>query len=103
MVMQSRGSRRLAWARRAVLSTASLSCLGAGWNGRFDPLTRAKMILALLGVTILGIGMIVMLVLGGRFVRRRTQTKSMQPSRIFPSDWPDRPHRKPPEIDVEDE
>jgi len=101
MVVPSSGSRRVAWARRAVLSIALLSCLGAGWNDKFDPVTRAKMILALLGVTVLGIGMIVMLVLGGRFVRRRLHAKSTQASRIFASDWPDRPRRKPPEMDNE--
>jgi hypothetical protein len=98
MVAPSSVSHRLTWARGAVLSIGLLSCVGADWNDKFDPLTRAKMILALLGMTVLGIGMIVMLVLGGRFIRRRMNTKSTQPSRVFASDWPDRPRRKPPEV-----
>src|SRR3954470_4844282 len=103
MVAPSSGPRWLAWTGRAVLSIAPLNCLAAGWNDRFDPVTRAKMILALLGVTVLGIGTIVMVVLGGRFIRRRIQVKPTQASRIFPSDWPDRPRAKPPGADDENE
>jgi len=99
MVRSSRENRRFATAGRTILSVAVLSLvlvcsLGARWNEAFDPVTRAKMMLALIGVTILGIGMIVTLLLTGRFIRRLMEIKPTQPSHIFPSDWPDRPRRK---------
>jgi hypothetical protein len=57
---------------------------------RLDPVTRTKVIMALLGLVILGLGAIVCVRLGGRWVKRVVRSKpdeSKTPSAEIPSDW----------------
>lgn len=57
---------------------------------RLDPLTRTKVIMALLALVILGLGAIVCVRLGGRWVKRVVRSKPEQPkasSGEIPSDW----------------
>ena len=45
---------------------------------QLDPATRARLLLALLAIVVLGVGLIVLVVLGGRMVRR--WSRSLPPS-----------------------
>lgn len=49
-------------------------------TGELDPATRATLLLALLAIIVLGIGLIVMVILGGRMVRR--WARLTPPSRV---------------------
>jgi hypothetical protein len=53
-----------------------------------DPATRASLLLALLGIILAGVGLIVIVILGGRMVRRWSRFST--PSRPVPK--PSRPH-----------
>jgi hypothetical protein len=48
--------------------------------GELDPATRATLLLALLAIIVLGVGLIVMVILGGRMVRR--WARLTPPSRV---------------------
>ncbi len=45
---------------------------------RLPPLIKAKVLLALLGLVVLGLGMSLLIVLGGRYVRRLSRTGNAQ-------------------------
>jgi hypothetical protein len=42
---------------------------------RLPPLIKARVLMALLGIVVLGLGMILMVILGGRYVRRLSRAK----------------------------
>lgn len=57
-----------------------------------DPVTRGRLMMALLAIALLGVGMIVMVILGARMVRRRIRLPPLErretplpPKRIFRS------------------
>jgi hypothetical protein len=57
---------------------------------RLDPLTRTKVVMALLALVLLGLGTIVCIRLGGRWVKRMVRSKqvdSKAASEQLPSDW----------------
>jgi hypothetical protein len=57
---------------------------------RLPPVEKARLLMALLGIVLLGLGMILMIVLGGRYVRRLSRTQA--PLRSKPEEtW----YRKP--------
>lgn len=49
---------------------------------RIDAFTRAKLIMAILGLVLLGVGLVVMVMMGGRYVRRlaRHRPEPMRPT-----------------------
>lgn len=51
-----------------------------------EPLLRAKLLMALAGLVVLGLGMLAMIVLGGRYARRIART-SLPPSRTHEDRW----------------
>jgi hypothetical protein len=57
---------------------------------RLDPVTRTKVVMALLALVLLGLGAIVCIRLGGRWVKRVVRAKPEEPktpSAEIPSDW----------------
>lgn len=57
---------------------------------RLDPVTRTKVVMALLALVLLGLGAIVCIRLGGRWVKRVVRSKPEEPktpSAEIPSDW----------------
>ncbi len=67
---------------------------------RLPPVTKARILMALLGIILLGLALILMIVLGGRYVRRLSRSKvAARPQRE--DDW----YRKPltPTSDPSDE
>lgn len=57
---------------------------------RLPPVVKAKVLLALLGLVVLGLGMTLLIVLGGRYVRRLSRAGDAPTKRIDEA-W----HRKP--------
>jgi hypothetical protein len=57
---------------------------------RLDPQNRAKVLMALLGLVLVGIGLVALTVMAGRQVLRIART-SHGPTRRYEDDW----HRKP--------
>lgn len=51
-----------------------------------EPLLRAKLMMALAGLVVLGIGMLALVILGGRFARRVARTP-LPPSRMHDDRW----------------
>lgn len=54
--------------------------------GAIEPMLRAKLMMALLALVVLGLGLMVMIVLGGRYARRVARTP-LPPSRIHEDRW----------------
>jgi len=74
---------------------------------RLDPVTRAKVIAALIGLVVLGIGMILLVWLGGRMVRRYVTApdrlrKRSRPSGPTEDDWWSKPLVPPATPDEDD-
>jgi hypothetical protein len=75
---------------------------------RLDPVRRAKLMMALLALVLLGVALVALVMIGGRIVRRLAR-RGTQPSRSYPDDWyttplvpkepeesgPDEPHEEP--------
>ena len=57
---------------------------------KLDPALRAKVIMALIGLVLLGLALVLLVLVGGRYVRRlaRQRTGPMQPGQ---DDWYRRP------------
>jgi hypothetical protein len=62
---------------------------------RLPPVTKAKVLLALLGIVLLGLGMILLIALGARYVRRLSRAQ-VAPSKPQPDDWYRKPLSPPP-------
>ncbi len=58
---------------------------------RLDEFTRAKVLLAILGLVLLGVGMIAMVMMGGRYVRRLARHRPEPPHPTVPFGVPKRP------------
>jgi hypothetical protein len=54
--------------------------------GAIEPVVRAKLVMALLALVVLGIGLLVMVVMGGRYARRIARTP-LPPSRVHEDRW----------------
>ncbi len=89
------------WARLVSIATWLSRELVAQIDGpapgpvEIDPVTRGRLLLALLAIALMGIGLIVMVILGGRMVRRRLRLPPIvhhetpvPPKRIFRSSTP---------------
>jgi len=67
----------IALAASDYLSVGHRGMLLAQINGQgqveLDPVTRGRLLLALLAIALLGVGLIVMIILGARMVRRRSR------------------------------
>jgi hypothetical protein len=53
---------------------------------RLPPVIKARVLMALLGIVVLGLGMILMVILGGRYVRRLSRAK-VSPTKPNADDW----------------
>lgn len=51
-----------------------------------EPMLRAKLMMALLALVVLGLGLMTMIILGGRYARRVARTP-LPPSRIHDDRW----------------
>lgn len=65
---------------------ANHSMLFAQLIDRLPPVTKAKLLLALLGIVVLGLGMVLLVILGGRYVRRLSRAE-LKPSHREGDDW----------------
>jgi hypothetical protein len=54
--------------------------------GAIEPLLRAKLLMALLGLIVLGLGLMVLIIMGGRYARRIART-SLPPSQTHDDRW----------------
>jgi hypothetical protein len=69
---------------------------------RLPPVTKARILMALLGIIVLGLTLILMIVLGGRYVRRLS--RAQVPSRPHrDDDWYRKPLTPPDETPDEDD
>lgn len=57
---------------------------------RLPPVIKARVLMALLGIVVLGLGLILMVILGGRYVRRLSRAR-VAPTKPTVDDW----YRKP--------
>ncbi|HUY91895.1 MAG TPA: hypothetical protein VMV10_24355 [Pirellulales bacterium] len=62
--------------------------------GALEPVMRAKLIMALLALVLLGLGLVVLIVMGGRFARRVARTP-LPPSRMHEDRWYAKPLNAP--------
>jgi hypothetical protein len=69
---------------------------------RLDPVQRARVMMALLALVLLGLLLVVLVMFGGRVVRRLAR-KGTGPSRSYPDDWYSQPlvPKEPDEPDEE--
>jgi hypothetical protein len=58
---------------------------------RLDAFTRAKLMMAILGLVLLGVGLVVMVMMGGRYVRRLARHRPEPPRRTVVAGMPKRP------------
>ncbi len=54
--------------------------------GAIEPLLRAKLLMALLGLIVLGLGLMVLVIMGGRYAHRIART-SLPPSQTHDDRW----------------
>lgn len=54
--------------------------------GAIEPLLRAKLLMALLGLIVLGLGLMALVIMGGRYARRIART-SLPPSETHDDRW----------------
>lgn len=62
---------------------------------RLPPVTKARLLLALLGIVLLGLAMVLMVILGGRYVRRLSRAQ-VAPSKPEQEAWFRKPLDPPP-------
>lgn len=62
--------------------------------GAIEPVVRAKLVMALLALVVLGIGLLAMIVMGGRYARRVARTP-LPPSRVHEDRWYAKPLDSP--------
>ena len=62
---------------------------------RLPAVTKARLLMALLGIIVLGLGMILLVILGGRYVRRLSRT-NVAPTKPENEDWYRKPLNPPP-------
>lgn len=62
---------------------------------RLPAVTKARLLMALLGIIVLGLGMILLVILGGRYVRRLSRT-DVAPTKPEQDDWYRKPLNPPP-------
>lgn len=62
---------------------------------RLPALTKARLLMALLGIIVLGLGMILFVILGGRYVRRLSRS-NVAPTKPESEDWYRKPLNPPP-------
>jgi len=55
-----------------------------------EPMLRAKLMMALLALVVLGLGLMTMIILGGRYARRVARTP-LPPSRVHEDRWYSKP------------
>jgi len=100
---------RCRWAGRA---TSVSLCMLLPWLmaaegkeiplGRLDAFTRAKMMMAILGLVLLGVGLVVMVMMGGRYVRRLARHRPEPARRTVAAGMPkQRVGEEPPNEDME--
>lgn len=62
--------------------------------GALEPVMRMKLIMALLALVLLGLGLVTLVMMGGRFARRVARTP-LPPSRIHEDRWYAKPLNAP--------